>query len=343
MRTPLALLITLLVVGTAAAQEIVDGIAAQVGSEIVLISDVHQIAEPPERRLREQGASEKEIAMLRAEVLERMIERALIRQVVRRAELDATEAEIDSAIEGIATENGLGIEQLKKSVEAQGLPFEIYRERIRSEIEHAKVINGLIGARVRIEEKDIRALYDEEYADQPAGGTEVHLRHILVPFDGEDPAARRLARDQTQKALLRIRSGESFEEVATEVSTMKPEQGGDIGWFHVSSLAPWMTNAIDPLLSGGTSEVIEMPFGCNLLHVISKRPYERITYENARTRLADYLYQQRLGEEYSKFIEELRQQTFIERKGIFADAARLGDEDETGADFIDLGLGNDTF
>jgi peptidyl-prolyl cis-trans isomerase SurA len=343
MRTPLGLLITLLVVGTAAAQEIVDGIAAQVGSEIVLISDIQQIAEPPERRLREQGASEKEIAMLRAEVLERMIERALIRQVVRRAELDATEAEIDSAIEGIATENGLGVEQLKKSVEAQGLPFEMYRERIRSEIEHAKVINGMIGARVRIEEKDIRAFYDEEYADQPAGGTEVHLRHILVPFDGEDPASRRLACDQTQKALLRVRGGESFEEVATEVSTVNPEQGGDIGWFHVSSLAPWMTNAIDPLLTGGTSEVIEMPFGCNLLHVISKRPYEQVTYENAQARLADYLYQQRLGEEYSKFIEELRQRTYIERKGIFADAARLGDQDETSADSIDLGLGNDTF
>jgi len=343
MRTPLALLITLLVVGTAAAQEIVDGIAAQVGSEIVLISEVQQIAEPAERRLHEQGATDKEIAMLHAEILERMIERALIRQVVRRAELDATEAEIDSAIESIATENGLSIEQLKKSVEAQGLPFKIYRERIRSEIEHAKVINGMIGARVRVEEKDIRALYDEEYADQPTGGTEVHLRHILVPFDSEDPASRRLACDQTQKALLRIRGGESFGEVAAEVSTVNPEQGGDIGWLHASSLAPWMTNAIDPLPAGGTSEVIEMPFGCNLLHVVSKRPYEQVTYDAVRGRLADFLYQQRLGEEYSKFIEELREQTYIELKGVFADAARLGDEGKTSADSIDLDLGKDRF
>ena len=71
-----------------------------------------------------QGASEREIATLRAEVLERMIERALIRQVVRRAELDATEAEIDNAIQSIAQENGLSVEQLKRSVEDQGLPFE---------------------------------------------------------------------------------------------------------------------------------------------------------------------------------------------------------------------------
>ena len=343
MKTPLALLITLLVVAAAAAEEIIDGIAAQVGSEIVLISDVYQIAEPPERRLREQGASDKDIAMLRAEVLERMIERALIRQVVRRAELDATEAEVDTAIDNIASENGLTTAQLKASVEAQGLPFETYRERIRGEIEQAKVINGMIGAKVRVEEKDIRAVYDQEYGDQPEGGMEVHLRHILVPFDGEDPAARRRACDQTRKALLRIRGGESFQDVAAEVSTMKPEKGGDIGWFHARSLASWMRDAIDPLPDGGTSDVIEMPFGCNLLQVVEKRLYEEITYESARAGIADYLYQKRLGEEYSEFIEELREQTYIERKGIFADAARLGEGDETGADALDLGLGNDTF
>ena len=343
MKTPLALLITLLVVTAAAAEEIIDGIAAQVGSEIVLISDVYQIAEPPERRLREQGASDKDIAMLRAEVLERMIERALIRQVVRRAELDATEAEVDTAIESIASENGLTTAQLKASVEAQGLPFETYRERIRGEIEQAKVINGMIGAKVRVEEKDIRGVYDQEYGDQPSGGMEVHLRHILVPFDGEDPAARRRACDQTRKALVRIRGGESFQDVAAEVSTMKPETGGDIGWYHARSLASWMRVAIDPLPDCGTSDVIEMPFGCNLLQVVEKRLYEEITYESARAGIADYLYQKRLGEEYSEFIEELREQTYIERKGIFADAARLGEGDETGADALDLGLGNDTF
>jgi len=343
MKTPVAAALTLLLAAAAAAQEIVDGIAAQVGSEIVLMSDVHQLAGPSERHMREAGAKDGDIAMMRAEILERMIERALIRQVVRRAELDATEAEIDNAIEGIAKENGLSVEQLKESVEAQGLPFQSYRERIRGEIEHAKVIDGMVAARVRVEEKDIRALYDEEYGDQPAGGMEVHLRHILVPFESEDPTARRSACDEVRKALLRIRDGERFEEVAAEVSAINPDKGGDIGWFHSSSLASWMTDAIGPVPSGGTTDVIELPFGCNLLYVVEKRPYEEITYESARARLAEYLYQQRLGAEYAKFIEELRKQTYIERKGFFADAARLGDGGETEAEPVDLGLGNDAF
>jgi peptidyl-prolyl cis-trans isomerase SurA len=343
MRRPVALLITLLFAGSAAAQEVVDGIAAQVGSEIVLISDVYQVAEPTERRIRESGGTDQDIAMLRAEILERMIERALIRQVVRRAELDATEAEIDTAIEGIANENGLSVQELKQSVEAQGLPFQAYRERIRGEIEHAKVVNGVVGGRVRVEEEDIRALYDQEYGDQPAGGMEVHLRHILIGYQGDGPADQQAACEKTERALERIRGGEPFEAVAAEVSEMQPQRGGDIGWFHLSALAGWMTSVIEPLPEGGTSDVIEMPFGCNLLQVVEKRPYEEITFESARPRLAEYLYQQRLGEEYAKFIEDLRKQTYIERKGFFAEAARLGDERDTGLDDIDLGLGDDTF
>jgi peptidyl-prolyl cis-trans isomerase SurA len=343
MRTTLALLLALLVAGPSSAEEIVDGIAAQVGSDIVLISEIYQIAEPAEKRLRQRGATEKEVATLHTEVLEQMIERALIRQVVRLAELDATESEIDDAIQGIATENDLTVQELQASVEAQGLTFQSYRERLRAEIEQAKVINGMIGARVRVEEEEIRALYDQEYGDQPEGGMEVHLRHILIPFEGEDPAGKRRARNQAKKVLRRIQSGEKFEELATEVSQVNPERGGDIGWFHFSSLAPWMTEAVESLPEGGTSGVIEMPFGCNLLHVVDKQPYEEITYENARKHLADYLYQQRLGEEYADFIEELREQTFIERKGVFADAARLGGDDDTGADSLDFGLGNDEF
>ena len=126
------------------AEEMIDGIAAQVGSEIVLVSEVRAVAGPAESRLLQAGGSQREVAMLQAEILEQMIERALIRQVVMRAELDATDAEVDESIAGIAAENGLTLEQLHESVISQGLSYEGYRERIRAEIEHSKVMSGMV-------------------------------------------------------------------------------------------------------------------------------------------------------------------------------------------------------
>jgi peptidyl-prolyl cis-trans isomerase SurA len=323
-RRLLLLLVPALLAGPVAGEEIVDGIAAQVGSDIVLVSDVNQVAAPAVAQVRKQGGDASDVARLRAEVLERLIERALIRQVVRRAELDATEAEVDEAVAAIARENDLTYAQLRESVESQGMPFDFYRERIRGEIEQSKVISGMVASKVRVEESEIRELYERQFADQPTGGDEVHLRHIVVPFDPEDPTSRRKACAQARDALERVRAGQSFDLVASEVSASNPERGGDIGWLHAGSLASWMQGAVEALEPGQTSDVIETAFGCNVLHLEGRRDYQKVTYEQAREALRSRIFSERMAAEYAEFMDGLRERTFIERKGVFAEAARLG-------------------
>jgi hypothetical protein len=36
------------------------------------------------------------------------------------------------------------------------------------------------------------------------------------------------------------------------------------------------------------------------------------------------LYDERFQEQYRRFIEKLRKQTYVDRKGVFADATRIG-------------------
>jgi peptidyl-prolyl cis-trans isomerase SurA len=320
-RAGLAGLLALAAAGGAAAGELVDGVAAQVGGEIVLVSEVQQLAAPLERELRARGAPEAEIERLRAAVLDRLIERRLIQLVVRRAELAASDAEVDAAIESIARENRLSTEELRASVEEQGLPFPAYRERIRGEIEHAKVLNGMIASGVQVEDDEVRALYERRFAEQPRGGEEVHLRQLLVAFEADTPEAREAACGAVEGARRRIEAGESFEAVAREASQVNPERGGDVGWVHVETLAPWMREAVDALAPGETSGVLRPDFGCSLLELVERRGWEPVSYEQARERLRAELFEQRLQEEYVEFVDKMREQTYVERKGVFAETA----------------------
>jgi parvulin-like peptidyl-prolyl isomerase len=169
----------------------------------------------------------------------------------------------------------------------------------------------------------VRELYDKHFREQPAGGTEVHVRHILVPFDPEDAASRRRACDAVRAALARVAAGEPFEAVAADVSEVNPAAGGDIGWLHEQQLASWMRPGLEGLPPGGATDVIETTFGCNALQLVERRAFEPLGYEQARERLRGQLFNERMAEEYGKFMEQLRSRTFIERKGVFADAARL--------------------
>jgi peptidyl-prolyl cis-trans isomerase SurA len=303
-----------------------DGIAAQVGDDIVLVSEVMQRVGPIEARMRDADAPAVEIAKLRAAGLEKLIEARLIEQTVRRAELYASDEEIDQTIEAIARDNGITRERLEQSVEAQGLTFEQYRAQIKDEIERRKVIGAMVASKVHVEEQEVRALYDERFSDQPAGGVTVHLRQILVTFGSVLSKDENAACEPVRQAEERIRGGESFEKVAAEISEVAPAQGGDIGWLHVDSLASWMSEVVGRLQDGETSGVIELPFGCSLLKLVERREYQPVSYDDAKERLRMEIYEQHVDREFRKWLEEMREQTFIERKGHFADAAMLGSQ-----------------
>ncbi|MCC6640929.1 MAG: SurA N-terminal domain-containing protein [Deltaproteobacteria bacterium] len=323
MRRPLLLATLALVLpGLTGATDVVDGIAAQVGSEIVLVSDVTQYTDPVEKQIREAGASDDDVQRMKGEVLERLIERKLIDQVVKKAELEATEAEIDQTIAAIAKENQISIERLQQTVEESGMPMAVYREKIRGEIQHAKVMNGMVRSRVHVEEDEIRKLYNQRFANAPEGGDEYHLRHILLPFVGTKTDQKASVCDKAKQALARIQGGESFESVASRISAVNPERGGDVGWVHERSLKDWMIPIVKSLGAGQSSSVVESAYGCNLIQVVEKRGFQKRTYEQVRDQLREEIFRERMDVEYQRWMDKLRAQAYIERKGSFATAQR---------------------
>ena len=104
-----------------------------------------------------------------------------------------------------------------------------------------------------------------------------------------------------------------------EVSQASP----DLGWLPQANLAPWMQDAAGSLQPGQVSGVIELPVGCAVLQLVERRKIEPLTYEQAKPQLSALLMEQAFQEEYVRFVERLRKQTYVERKGVFSDATRL--------------------
>jgi peptidyl-prolyl cis-trans isomerase SurA len=250
--------------------------------------------------------------MIEAQALERLIEKALLRIVVKRAELQATDEEVDGTIAEIASDNGITPEQLRASVEAQGLPYSAYRERIKGEIEHSKVVNGVIGSRIEIKPEEVREIFDREVAKRPQSGEEFHARSFVV--SPAAPSEKEAACASARAARARVVAGEDLLQVANGVATMDPE----LGWVHESQLAPWLEAAVRSLAPGQIGEVSEEPFGCVFVQLLERRSVKPIAFEDAQRAITNQLYNERLQGEYDKFIGEIRENTYIERKGTIA-------------------------
>jgi peptidyl-prolyl cis-trans isomerase SurA len=303
----------------AAAQpgELVEGIAAQVGTEVVLVSEVDRIAQPIETKVREKGGTDADVQLLRSDVLDKLIERKLVLLVAKRAEVEVNEIEIDDTINDIARENQMEVPAMKANVEAEGISWDEYRKRLGEEILQQKVLNGVVRSRAKVDESQIRKLYDQRYGAMPAsGGVEVHLLHMAVGSDDGKPASVKAACDKVRRGVGRVRSGENFAVVANEISQAAP----DLGWLPQPSLAPWMQSAVANLEPGQASDVIELPVGCAAIALVERREVEALSYEQAKGPLRDVLSEQAFQEEYVRFIDRMRKQTYVERRGEFAEA-----------------------
>ncbi|MFP6655289.1 MAG: peptidylprolyl isomerase [Myxococcota bacterium] len=301
-----------------AAERVVEAIAAQVGSEVILLSEVMELSAPIEGRMRQAGAPPQEIIRVRKEALDRLIETKLIGSVVERLELGADRDQVDAAIAAIAADNSLSLEQLLRSVVDHGLQLEEYRAKIKGEIERSNVVNTMVRSRVQITKEEVEALYQERFSGQRSGGHEFHLRHILVSPKESHADGLAAACQVVREARAQIVSGDAeFAAIAQRVSSMNPEQGGELGWMHAEDLAAWMAGPIDALQPGELSEVIQMPFGCNLLEVVDRRVFERIELSDAKAQLQNIVFQRKMEIEYTRWIDELREHTYIERKAGF--------------------------
>ena len=70
--------------------------------------------------------------------------------------------------------------------------------------------------------------------------------------------------------------------------------------------------------------VVELPFGCTIIKLVERKEFQPISYEQAKPMLQMQVFEMKVAEEYRKWMEELREHTFIERRGYFADVGQFG-------------------
>ena len=151
-----------------------------------------------------------------------------------------------------------------------------------------------------------RKAYDEAAKAQPPE-QEVHARHILLPTEEEAKAA-----------LARIKAGEDFAKVATELSKDPGGEGGDLGWFTKDRMVPEFAEAAFKLEPGQVSDPVKSQFGWHIIKVEGKRMKTFPPFEQVKDQAARYVAQKA----QTALIASLRDKAKIER---FDEAAKPAD------------------
>ena len=142
-----------------------------------------------------------------------------------------------------------------------------------------------------------RKAYEDAAKAQPPE-PEVHARHILVPTEEEAKAA-----------LARVKAGEDFAKVATELSKDPAGDGGDLGWFTKDRMVPEFADAAFKLEPGQVSDPVKSQFGWHIIKVEGKRMKTFPPFDQVKDQAARYVAQKA----QTALIASLREKAKIER------------------------------
>jgi peptidyl-prolyl cis-trans isomerase C len=124
-----------------------------------------------------------------------------------------------------------------------------------------------------------RKAYDEAAKAQPPV-EEIHARHILLPTE-----------DEAKAALARVKAGEDFAKVATELSKDPAGDGGDLGWFTKDRMVPEFADAAFKLKPGEVSEPVKSQFGWHVIKVEERRMRTFPPFEELKDQASHYVAQ----------------------------------------------------
>jgi peptidyl-prolyl cis-trans isomerase C len=153
-----------------------------------------------------------------------------------------------------------------------------------------------VAAKAATDDAEHKAYDEAAKANPPV--PEIHARHVLLPTE-----------DEAKAALARIKNGEDFAKVATELSKDPGSEGGDLGWFTKDKMVPEFADAAFKMEPGQVSDPVKSQFGWHIIKVEEKRMKSFPPFEQVKDQAARYVVQKA----QSDLIVKLHEGVKIER------------------------------
>lgn len=302
---------------------VVDGIAAVVGSDIILLSEVVEraagvFAELESQARQGRGAAPEgaqRVQVLR-DVLDSMIDEILVTRQAAEIKVSVSEEEIEAAISNVASENGIDRGTFEKVLASRGMDMVTYRAQMRRDLLRFKVINLKVRGRVKISDEEARDYYNDLVRDVRSGGS-YEGAHILVRVLADARAVDvAKQRKRAEEIRARLDRGEAFDALAKEASEdpATAPRGGRLGVRGPGEIPAALERVFVDLEPGETSGPIRTSAGFHVVKLLSREDLGVQAFADVRQRILNQLMQEEMIRQERIWLKELRMRTFIDRR-----------------------------
>jgi parvulin-like peptidyl-prolyl isomerase len=271
-----------------------------------LMGAAYEILDPAERKTW--------IAERRAEVLEQLIDTALILREAKKLDLEIRPNDIAVYLGRLKSENNWGDEQLLQFIRRNGFrDMASYQEHVEKEMLKAQTVGYRLSGRVRPSKEEMRRVFLRDYY----GGeyeTQIRAQHIFIRVpplvSGRDLQA--LSKRAQEIRHLAVTETKSFMELASQYTQDRNRaQGGDLGYFRRCEMAHEFEKEAFRLKPGSISEVVRTSMGFHIIRVVDRRKVKITNKQRVMRCIQMNLEMENQVKAYKGYTKELRIQHHV--------------------------------
>jgi peptidyl-prolyl cis-trans isomerase SurA len=306
---------SLVAAGRGAVARTVEKIAAVVGENVVLASEVEEKAGPllaDASKVADPDKRAARAASLRHEVLDRLIDDELILQQATELKLSVTSEQIDASIDEIKKQNNIDDDQLRDALRGQGMSMATYRSDLKRQLLRFRVLNIAVGSRVNVSDEEVKAYYERHM--KGAANTQVRASHIFIAIpDGADLATASEKEAQAKKILQRAKT-EDFAKLAREVSddAATRAEGGDLGYFGRDMLPKPIEELVFAMKPGEVRGPVRADRGFHVIKLVDRKTKDAKPLDDVKDDIRMQLRQKDMERQTKIYLTELRKKTLVD-------------------------------
>jgi peptidyl-prolyl cis-trans isomerase SurA len=325
-------------------QRSADFIVAVVNSEPITNNELRNRVLRFEQQLSQRGGALPPRQEISAQMLERLIgERAQVQQA-RENGIKIEEPALNAAVQNVARQNQISLDELRARLDAEGIAFSQFREGLRDEMLLARVREREVEGRVSISEIELDRFVREQQDSPDAGALEIALAQILIAVpESATPAQLQALQARAQRAAQRARAGEDFAKIAREMSEAPDSAAGGMMGLRTADRYPSLfVDATRALSAGAIAGPLRSGAGFHVLKLVEKKQASgsNITVTQSRARHILLRTNAQMSESAATARLTQLRRSITGGQIDFATAARDNSQDGSAKDGGDLGWAN---
>ncbi len=284
--------------------EIVDRIVAVVNGEIITLFELNQALKPILKKHDADGSGLplESVAMLRRDLLERLIDSMLLGQEINRYDISVSAVEVENYIRTFKEQNNLNDGQLNKFLQLENMTRQEYEDNIRQDLLKHRLIGGMVQRKIVVTGDEVQEYYEKNknlYQRQK----QVRLELIVLPSNVD---AASLRKDIAEGSI-------SFAEAARKYSIGPGgEQGGDIGMLGWDDLGPVWREALEGVPVGEMTQPFFLEGKEAFLRLTSLEEGKLKALSEVESEIIDRLYGPKFEMQFTEYMQKLRKKAVID-------------------------------